>query len=241
MLYMFCSFCGEKNSDNFRFCSSCGKQRSSIESDIQNKSPNQVQNLSDFKEIANTIHVFFSGNEGSSLGQVIANSLQLKNTSKILFNLYVSENYFVVLPVSKDKGGMVLWGLLLGGGALAGAAVGALEALSKKLELKDAKAVSEQDDALKNALIFPKSNIRLQVKETRANTGSLSDLYKKETWFLITGTGLYNLREWNVAVEFGFSGQVSNPNKPMLSTFDIICSTLKIDKPTVHTGKNAPF
>jgi hypothetical protein len=166
---------------------------------------------------------------------------ELKNASKILFNLYISENHFVVLPVSKDKGGMVLWGLLLGGGALAGAAVGALEALSKKLEMKDAKAVSEQNDALKNALIFSKSSLKLSVKETRANTGSLSDLYKKETWFLISGKGLYNLREWDVSVEFGFAGQVTNPNKTKLSTLDTICSVMKIDAPVVHTGKNPPF
>ena len=236
---MFCSFCGEKNSDSFRFCSSCGKQRNSTESVIQNQT--QVQSLSDFKEIVNTIQINFSGNEGKTLGQAIANSLELKNSSKILFNLYVSENYFVALPVSKAKGSMVLWGLLLGGGVLAGAAVGALEALSEKLEMKDAKAVSEQDDALKNALIFPKSSLKLLVKETRANTGSLSDFYKKETWFLISGTGLYNFKNWNVAIEFGFDGQVTNPNKPMLSIFDTICSTLKIDKPPVHTGKNPPF
>lgn len=236
---MFCSFCGVKNSDGFRFCSSCGKQRSSTESVAQNHS--QVQSISEFKEIATAIHVYFSGNEGKTLGQDIANSLKLKTASEILFNLYVSEACFVVLPVSKDRGDMVLWGLLLGSGALAGAAVGALEALSKRLEMKDAKAGNEQDDALKNALIFPKSSLKLLVKEARANTGSLSDFYKKETWFLISGTGLYHLREWDVAIKFGFAGQVTNPNKEMLSALDTICKTLRIEKPIVHTGRNPPF
>ena len=234
---MFCTYCGFKNRDGFNFCSSCGKNRISNEAVIPAVSPS----LSEFKEIATTIHVYFLGKDGKVLDQLIANSLGQKNSSKLLFNLYASENYFVILPVSKDKGSMVLWGLLLGGGALAGAAVGALEALSKKLEMKDAKSVSEQDDALKNSLIFSKSILKLSVKETMANTGSLSDLYKKETWFLISGTGTYNSNEYDVAINFGFSGQVTNPNKPILGTLDTICSTLKIDKPTVHTGKNAPF
>jgi uncharacterized membrane protein YvbJ len=68
---MFCSFCGEKNSDGFRFCSSCGKQRNSNDSEIQTQS----QSLSEFKEIANTVHVYFSGNDGKTVGQTMANSL----------------------------------------------------------------------------------------------------------------------------------------------------------------------
>jgi hypothetical protein len=71
--------------------------------------------------------------------------------------------------------------------------------------------------------------------------GSWSDLYKKETWFLVSGTCLYDNKEFDAGVSFGFSGQVTNPTKPILSVFDLLCTTLKLEKPDVHTGRNPPF
>jgi hypothetical protein len=234
---MYCTYCGFKNQDGFNFCSSCGKKSSnSIDS-----TTSVSDNLSSFKEISNAIHVDFLGKDGVIVDEIIAKSLGQKNSYKLLFNLYASDKFFVVLPVSKDKRNIALWGLLLGGGIFAGAAVGALEGLSKKLESRDAKIVSEKEDALKNALIFSRDGLTLSVKEKRADTGSLSDLYKKETWFLLSGFGLYNSKQYDVSVKFGFAGQVSNPSKPKLGLLDLICSTLKLEIPFVHTGKNPPF
>jgi len=234
---MFCTECGHKNPDLFKFCTSCGKKR--IEVDTQN--PSTSDGLSYFKEITQTIHISFLGKDAVILDQLLASSLGQKKSSNLLFNLYASDKLFVVFPASKDKSSMALWGLLLGGGALAGAAVGALEGLSKKLESKDAALASEQGDALKKALIFPKEKLSLSIKEKRADTGSFSDLYKKETWFLISGTCLYVGKEYEVGVKFGFSGQESNPNKERLGILDLICSTLSLAKPSIHTGKNPPF
>ena len=234
---MFCSQCGFKNSEDFNFCTSCGVKRQ-VDAVVSSQSSNV---LSTFKEIASSVQIEILGKDGEALSKNIAISFKEKNSSKLLFNLYASENFFVVLPVSKDKSGLVWWGLLLGGGVFAGAAVGALEVLSKKLESKNAIKATETDDALKNALIFPNDALKLSVKEKRADTGSLSDLYKKDTWFLLSGYGMYDGRKYDASVMFAFAGQVTNPNKPRLTTLDLICSTLKIPIPTVHVGKNPPF
>lgn len=234
---MFCSNCGYKNPEMFNFCTSCGKKR--VENDTQ--TPNSALGLSSFREITKTIHITLLGRDGIVVDQIVASSLGRKKCSNILFNLYVSDKFFVVFPASTDKGSMVFLGLLLGGGALAGAAVGALDALSKKLEHKDAAVASEQEDALKRALIFPRETLSLLVKEKRADTGSFSDFYKKETWFLISGVCSYAGKNYEVGVKFGLAGQESNPNKEKLGILEVICSTLSLDIPSIHTGKNPPF
>jgi hypothetical protein len=234
---MFCTECGFKNPDLFNFCASCGRKR------IEVATPTLIplDGLSSFKEIAKTISITFLGPDASVIDGMVASSLGQKKSSKLLFNLYASDKFFVVFPASRDKGNMALWGLLLGGGAIGGAAIGALESLSKKLEDRDAAFASEKDDALKKALIFPKEKISLSVKEKRADTGSFSDLYKKETWFLLSGICSYVGKDYDVGVKFGFAGQVSNPNKEKLGILDLICSTLDLDMPSIHTGKNPPF
>lgn len=234
---MFCSYCGSKNPRQFKFCVSCGKARVKT----SNGPESEPSSLSELKQIAELIHVYFSGRDGVALDQRIAGSLDVKKSTKILFNVYASERNFVVLPASKDKGSIIAFGLLLGGGGLAGGAMGALEALSKKMESKEAKNTLQKQDVMKNALVFSKSSLRLSVKEQRANTGGLSDLYKKETWFLVSGIGVYNDQEYDAAVKFGFAGQVTNPNKPVLGVLDALCSALKIEPPPIHTGKDVPF
>lgn len=234
---MFCTECGFKNPDMFNFCSSCGRKRIEVGSQMLPTSGF----LSSFKEIAQTIHINFLGKDANVLDQMVASSLGQKKSSNLLFNLYASDKFFVVFPASKDKSSMALWGLLLGGGALAGAAVGALQGLSKKLEGKDAAMASEHEDALKKALIFPKEKISLQVKEKRADTGSFSDLYKKETWFLISGICSYVGKDYDVGVKFGFAGQESNPNKEKLGILELLCTSLNLDTPSIYSGKKPPF
>ena len=234
---MYCTFCGKENPSSFVFCNACGKKKEDLVRD-EHTDKNTINN---FSEIATAIQLSFGGRDGKQVEQLLAKSIAHKSGGRTLYNLYASKSYLIVLPATKDKGGIALFGLLLGGGALAAAAMGALDALSKKLENKDAMTTAAGEDALTSALVFAKESIRLSAKEIRAGDFDPFDPFKKETWILVTGIGLFNNRNYELSIKFGFEGQVTNPKKPKLKALDLLCSSLNISPPLVHTGKNAPF
>lgn len=242
---MFCTECGVKNLIGSKFCSSCGK-RQAISGDVVEKVSEPVQkvdslNASNFHEVATTINVTFYGKDGDELSMLIGKSLGVKEAYKLVFNLYASNDFFVVLPVSKDKRKLALFGLLLGGGGLAAGAMAALEVFAKKLELKQSKFVMEQDNPLYSALIFNAKDLILKVKETRTNSLDLFDIFKKETWMMVSGVGTYKNKEFQVNIKFGFEGQASDNAKKRITILDELSKALGITAPAIHVGKNPPF
>lgn len=242
---MFCTSCGFKNSDGSKFCASCGKSISvdskpeEITSNMNEaKSENDVGSL---VQIGEAISCTFSGKNSDELSRTMGQSMGVKDAYKLVFNLYASPDIFVVLPASKDRSGLAWFGLLLGGGGLAAGAIGALQGLAKKLEIRNSKLILEQDNPLFNALIFKSKETKLQVKETRSSNGDLFDIFKKETWILVSGVGLYKNKEYEVSVKFGFEGQASDHSKKRLEVFDTLFNALHITPPEIHKGKNPPF
>ena len=167
---MFCTSCGFKNPDGSKYCASCGKSISvdtkpeEITSNMNEaKSANDVGSL---VQIGEAISCTFSGKNSDELSRTMGQSMGVKDAYKLVFNLYASPGIFVVLPASKDRSGLAMFGLLLGGGGLAAGAMGALQGLAKKLEIRSSKLILEQDNPLFNALIFKSKETKLQVKET---------------------------------------------------------------------------
>ena len=133
---MYCTNCGEKNDQGSRFCSKCGQSIKSAQSDAKN---NDLRNDKphdgnmNFVEVASSVDISLDldGNvhsipEFENLCALIGKYAKTKSIHKILYNVYVSGEYLVFFPASKDRSNIALLGLLLGGGALGGAAVGLL-------------------------------------------------------------------------------------------------------------------
>lgn len=242
---MFCTSCGYKNSDASKFCASCGKSTSADIKPVDITSTNNKavaeNDAGSLVQIAEATNCYFYGKNSEELSHTMGESMGVKGAQKLVFNLYASPDIFVVLPASKDRSGLALFGLLLGAGGLAGFALGALQGLAKKLEISNSKIILEQDNPLFNALIFKTSEIKLQAKEIRSNNTDLFYIFSKETWVLASGVGLYKNKEYEVSVNFGFEGQASDHSKKRIAVFDKLFNALKISPPVIHKGKNPPF
>ncbi len=130
---------------------------------------------------------------------------------------------------------------MLGGGGLAAAAITALDGVIQKNAEKQARLVGRDSGLLDTALFFKRKLMNLAVKEIRPPDADLFDLFKKETWFKISGPANLMGSTFNVSVIFGFAGQVRDPNKKRLDKLDQLCSALGRPMPEVFTSKNANF
>jgi metal-dependent amidase/aminoacylase/carboxypeptidase family protein len=96
----------------------------------------------------------------------------------------------------------------------------------------------KQDNPFYNAVIFNSKELELKVRETKADW---LDYMKKETWMNISGIATYKNKEYKVAVEFGYEGQVSNASKKRVTALDQLTQALGISTPKIHIGQNFPF
>ncbi len=241
---MFCTKCGGKNPEAAKFCANCGKQ---LYLDVESAKLEQLAptgqklDADDFREIATTIPCTFHGKDSDLLSRTIGQSMGVSKANKLVFNIYASSHFFLVLPVSKGKSHLALFGLLLGGGVLAVAAMSSLGVLAKRIEDRHARLVMKDDNPLYNALIFNSNELLLQAKETRTSSLDLFDIFKKETWISISGLGTYKNEEYDISIHFGFEGQASDPNKKKIAVFDNLCKALRISVPEIYKGGNPPF
>lgn len=237
---MFCNYCGKKNADDFIYCSSCGKKRdvpSSENSTIEETQKVVDNDISSLKLIEKTINCYITGNDIVKIHKEIGEIFNQKNALNIVYNIYLSEDLIVFLPVSKEKDGISLWALAFGGGAIAGFAYGALKGLAKKLEEKNSKLVLEQDNPLYNAIIFHKNETTFKVKEIRGQTGDLIDfIFCKETWIQLSGVCTMKNEKYDIEIKFGHEGKAEKSD-----ALKELVGTLKIPRPKVHKEKPYPF
>lgn len=242
---MFCTHCGFKNSDGFNFCASCGSKnfKNSEENNFESSLKERSSNIKseELIEISTTIKIYLEGEDSPELSKLICEAIDVKDFYKVIFNTYATSDFFIVMPISKDKGNIALFGLLLGGGGLAAGAMAALGVLAKKLELKQSEAILSQDNPLFGSLLFKSKDLLLQIKETGSTSTDLMDIFAKETWVQISGLGMYKNKEYKVAVQFGFRGQASNPKKKKIEVIDKLIKALEIPAPVIYVGNNPPF
>ena len=232
---MFCSFCGSNNAELYTFCSSCGKQKVEPESDsVKIEKSNTRDSLT---LLCETINCYFDGPDYTEIHRDIGESFDQKNALNIVYNIYLSTNHVIALPVSKDKSNLKLFGMAFGVGALSVIAMAAFNGLAKKLEGKNAKFVLDKDDPFYNAIFFDKSEIQISVKEIKSQTGDLIDyLFRKETWFHISGVGIYKNKEFKISMKFGHDGSSEKSKE-----YKILVTTLNIKPPKIYKNKPFPF
>jgi hypothetical protein len=236
---MFCIQCGASNVNEAKFCSSCGKSiTQSVSTELQNKSDNS-HSLSNFTLIAEGTNCFYGGKDGTKLDKSLGKSMGVEwgGGSHIKNNIYASPEFLIIVPVSKDKSSIALFGLLLGTHALGAVAMTALSHLANRIEGKNAKVILESDNPFYNAIIFNTKDIQVKVKETKLGSDSLFDNFKRATHFRFIGDVLHKNSEYSVIIQCGFEGQASNPNKKRMPFYDDLFNTLKIPPSPIFQGK----
>lgn len=235
---MYCNDCGTINPESSRFCASCGAKIGIGKINSVEKDSIAISNLT---LIAETIHITLLGKDSNDLSLKICQTMGVKELYKVVFNVYASRDFFVVLPVSKDKGKLALFGMLFGAGVLGAVAIEASSQFSKKLEKDNSKIVLEKDNPLYSAMVIDSKTLSLKLKEKRSSSTDLFDIFKKETWMLTSGSFMFENKDYEASVKFGFEGQSSDFSKKRLDVLEKLISSLGIQEPPIHTGKNPPF
>lgn len=248
---MYCTNCGEKNSQGSRFCSNCGQPTKAAQSDTkENNLNNNISNDSDmnFIEVASSVSLTMDldGNVHSIadfeiLCELIGKYTKLKPVHNILYNIYLSNEYLVILPASKDRGNIAVLGLLLGGGALGGAAVELLHNVAKKIEKSESEIDLEKINLLNNSIVYNTKDVVLKIKECASTSGIFFTTSIVKTHFKIMGPAVYNRKNYRLEVNFSISGQCSDNTKHKLSAFNILTSKLSISNLEIVKGKDTSF
>ncbi len=101
---MYCTKCGELLADSSNYCSRCGSR-------IENSSVCESNNS--FVEIASAISCQIEGPDEKKVSTLLAESLNEKKASKILFNIYALSRGIYIVPAAKDNSKLALFGLCL--------------------------------------------------------------------------------------------------------------------------------
>jgi hypothetical protein len=238
---MYCTKCGYENTQNYRYCASCEAINPFIKLEEFTEPPSTQDSLNEFITIAIDCSCTFKGIDAEDLDADVKKAMGVSKKSSVIYNIYASPNFFIVIPVSKDHSAMAWYGLLLGGGALAGAAVGALSGWADKIERKNARQVIGAENPLSKAIVFDSRNIRVQAHEVNsANAATGLYLWAKVTYFYVYGTASYMGNSYSCSLKFGIKGQVINP-KNRVYIYDSLKSALGLSEIPIFSGKNPDF
>lgn len=248
---MYCTNCGEKNGQDSRFCSNCGQSMKTSQS-VANGN-NLIDDVPpdgdiNFVEIASSVAITIDLDGGvhsiadfENICSLIGKYTKSKYVHKILYNIYISNEYLVIFPVSKDKSNLAMLGLLLGGGALGGAAVVLLQHAAKKIEKSESEIDLGKENILNNSIIYNTKNICLKFKESTTTSGVFFSTSTVDTHFKIMGSAIFNGKSYRLEVNFSIPGQCSDNSKCKLSAFNILTSKLGIANPVITKGKDNSF
>lgn len=152
---MFCTKCGQKNSDSSRFCFKCGEKLSALSGDerlsdddrsyqstrklnqesLDKESEDDLRAASDKLDSNEKAQVFqylkgyhleFYDGLSEAVRTRFCEIVKTKKFDNVLSNVYVSRDCIMVVPDSRDNYGLALAGLILGGGVGLIGAAGAL-------------------------------------------------------------------------------------------------------------------
>lgn len=107
---MFCSFCGEKNSDNFRFCSSCGKPR---ESNVQPSSENNDEKIEFVLRPKGVVLSLENEKWDFELCDVYKQMVGTKHFDNVIFDAIFTSKRVLLRPVSKSSSHAWILGALI--------------------------------------------------------------------------------------------------------------------------------
>lgn len=107
---MYCSFCGEKNSDGFRFCSSCGKQR---ESKVESKSLNDDEKIEFLLRPKGVILALENEKWDFDLCDIYKDMVGSKYFDNIIFDAIFTTKRVLLRPVSKSSSHAWILGALI--------------------------------------------------------------------------------------------------------------------------------
>ena len=217
---MFCTQCGKQNLPLSVFCSSCGGKFSNSNDTGLTKDIGIDENFKNPKLLAQAAGCYFLGADSQRFSENIAPKFSAKNASKLVYNIYCIPNYIVLVPVSKDRRAIALWGLMLGGGTFAAGAMAGLSEYARRLELRSANDAHDKANPFYEAVLFKTDECRIVGKETRSSSADLFDMFKKETWLKVEGSASYEGNNYNLGFEFGMEGQSLDRSKKHLKLLD---------------------
>lgn len=161
-------------------------------------------------------------------------STTLHNT---IYNIYASNEFLIIFPVSNDKSNIAMWGLLLGGGALGGAVVELLTHVANKMEKNDCDIDPEKENLFFNSIVYKTKDISIKFKESTNKSGIFFGTTTVDTHFKILGLAQFNGKEYRLEVNFSTPGQCSDNGKNKSLPFNKLISTLGISNPAIEKGK----
>jgi hypothetical protein len=245
---MYCTNCGENNGKSANFCSKCGRPMSAVQSnsdgDEQQRSSSKDEK-NKFVEIASSVKISIDldGNVHSisdfeMLCMQMKKSIKSKALHNTLYNVYASTDFLIIFPVSNDKSNLAMLGLLLGGGALGGAAVELLTHVAKKIEEKESNIDFENENLFWNSIVYKTKNISIKFKECTNKSGIFFGSTTVDTHFKILGPAQFNGKEYRLEINFNVTGQCSEDSKSKPLPFNMLISTLGISNPVITKGKD---
>jgi hypothetical protein len=248
---MYCANCGEKNGQDSRFCANCGQSIKASHSDAKNKDTEYYiprDSSINFVEIASSVDISMDldGNTHSiadfeNLCALIGKYAKTKSIRKILYNIYASNEYLVFFPASKDRSNMAMLGLLLGGGALGGAAVGLLQNIAKNKEQKESEIDLEKENILNNSFVYKIKDVSLKLKESTTSSGIFFGEPVVNTHFKVMGPAAFNRKNYRLEVNFCILGQCTDNTKNKPPAFNILTSKLGVTNPVIVKGEETSF
>jgi hypothetical protein len=244
---MYCTNCGENKGESANFCSKCGQSMAVVQSDSDGDEKQHflpMNEKSKFFEIASSVKISIDldGNVHSiadfeMLCMLMKKSIKSTALHKTIYNIYASTEFLIIFPVSNDKSNIAMWGLLLGGGALGGAAVELLTHVAKKMEKKDCDIDFEKTNLFFNSIVYRTKDISIKFKECTNKSGIFFGATTVDTYFKILGPAQFNGKEYRLEVNFNVPGQCSESSKNKPLPFNMLTSTLGISNPVITKGK----
>jgi hypothetical protein len=107
---MYCSFCGEKNTDGFRFCSSCGKQR---EFKVESSSLNDDEKIEFILRPKGVILAFENEKCDFDLCDLYKDMVGSKYFDHVIFDVIFTTKRVLLRPVSKSSSNAWILGALI--------------------------------------------------------------------------------------------------------------------------------
>lgn len=232
---MFCTKCGQKNSDSSRFCFKCGERLLSLNGDdplrdannslTQSKSGNQdsfkgqsfdeapVTMRAETNETAQVFqflkghHLEFYDGLSEAVRTRFCEIVKTKKFDNVLSNVYVSRDCMMVVPDSRENYGLALAGLILGGGVGLFGAAGALAGgmVAKIFSNKQHSNLNEVFKEAKDVLIINAANIKVDAYDYR-NHWDISG-GEWETRIRIEGDAYFNGMVARGAMAFSVEGK----------------------------------
>ena len=107
---MFCSFCGEKNLDDFKFCSSCGKQR---DSKVDSSSSNDDEKIEFVLRPKGVVLSLENDKWDSELCDVYKEMVGTKHFDNVIFDAIFTSKRVLLRPVTKSSSHAWILGALI--------------------------------------------------------------------------------------------------------------------------------